>query len=122
MVGSSWSVEVEPRPFGGKEFQSFRTDRGITFCPWPACGGGQVPIPGGSLSRSRSGRPVEPVNPRAGCPGPGPRTDTAAFDAADRRRPRPRTTTSARFAGDPGQVQTRETGPGVYGFDAPPEA
>jgi sec-independent protein translocase protein TatA len=25
----------------------------------------------GSLPRSRSGRPVEPVNPRAGCPGPG---------------------------------------------------
>ena len=24
----------------------------------------------GSLLRSRSGRPVEPVNPRAGCPGP----------------------------------------------------
>jgi len=75
MVGSFWSVEAEPRPFGGKEFQSFRTDRGITFCLWPACRGGLVPVPGGSLPRSRSGRPVEPVNPRAGCPGPGPRTE-----------------------------------------------
>ena len=94
MVGSSWSVEVELVPFGEKEFQSFRTDSGITFCLWPACRGGQVPVPGGSLPRSRSGRPVEPVNPRAGCP----------------VRP------------GPGQVQTRDTSPGEYGFDAPPEA
>jgi len=59
------------------------------------------------------------VNPRAGCPGPGPRTGhrrlrrrwpVAAPAEGDDFRP---------LAGDPGQVQTRDTGPGEYGFDAP---
>ena len=83
MAGSSWSVEVEPLPFGEKEFQSFRTDSGITFCLWPACPGGQVPVPGGSLPRSRSGRPVEPVNPLARCPGPEVLTSTGRTTTRD---------------------------------------